>query len=335
MNLNCTRENLTSTQTSVSTRKYNAVTFLPKALLEFRRVANLYFLLTAALSITSLVPVKPVNFDCSIGFYGGNQHAQRGCWRLLLVSAGNLKQNMAWILIFSSYHLTVLISHQLLSVTLFSITLTFKNFYILTLKWNLDRFSCSDYAIINSPQDLNVNTRTVKARTGNGLFVDKLCSGLSVGDVVKVNKDEYFPSDLLLLSSSYEDGVCYVETLNLDRETNLKVKRCLEVTLDLNEDAKFSELKATIRCEDPNRSLYNFVGNLEFDNKMHPLSPSQVLLRDSKLRNTDYVYGVVIFSGHDTKVVGNSTTSPSKRSRLERKTDKVVRIIQIKFWDFI
>jgi hypothetical protein len=39
----------------------------------------LYFLLTAALSITSLVPVKPVNFDCSIGIYGGNQHAQRGC----------------------------------------------------------------------------------------------------------------------------------------------------------------------------------------------------------------------------------------------------------------
>lgn len=90
--------------------------------------------------------------------------------------------------------------------------------------------------------------------------MDKLWSGLSVGDVVKVNEDEYFPSDLLLLSSSYEDGVWYVETMNLDGETNLKGKRCLEVTLDLNEDAKFSELKATIRCEDPNPSLYNFVG---------------------------------------------------------------------------
>ncbi|KAL9386837.1 hypothetical protein Peur_019961 [Populus x canadensis] len=201
------------TNNSVSTRKYNAVNFLPNALLEFRRVANLYFLLTAALSITSLAPVKPVNFDCSIG------------------------------------------------------------------------------------------------------------------DVVKVNKDEYFPSDLLLLSSSYEDGVCYVETMNLDGKTNLKVKRCLEVTLYLNEDANFSELKATIRCEDHNPSLYNFVGNLEFDNKMYPLSPSQLLLRDSKLRNTDYVYRVVILTGHDTKVVRNSTTSPSKRSRLERKMDKVIYLL--------
>lgn len=172
-----------------------------------------------------------------------------------------------------------------------------------------------------------MNTRTVKAHAGNGLFVDKLWREISVGDVVKVNKDEYFPSDLLLLSSSYEDGVCYVETMNLDGETNLKVKRCLEVTLDLNEDAKFSELKATIRCEDHNPSLYNFMGNLEFDNKMYPLSPSQLLPRDSKLRNTDYVYRVVIFSGHDTKVVRNSTTSPSKRSRLERKMDKVIYLL--------
>ncbi|KAK3146573.1 hypothetical protein QOZ80_3BG0268210 [Eleusine coracana subsp. coracana] len=39
---------------------------------------------------------------------------------------------------------------------------------------------------------------------------------------------------------SGNDGICYVETMNLDGETNLKVKQALEVTLDLNEDTKFS-----------------------------------------------------------------------------------------------
>lgn len=174
---------------------------------------------------------------------------------------------------------------------------------------------------------MSVNSRTIKTHAGNGLFVDKLWRELSVGDVVKVDTDEYFPSDLLLLSSSYEDGVCYVETMNLDGETNLKIKRCLEATLDLNGDEKFSKFKATIRCEDPNPNLYTFVGNLEFENKMYSVSPSLVLLRDSKLRNTDYVYGVVIFSGHDTKVVRNSTRSPSKRSRLERKMDEVIYLL--------
>lgn len=179
----------------------------------------------------------------------------------------------------------------------------------------------------NVVQDMNVNSRTVKALTRNGVFIDKQWRSLLVGDVVKINKNEYFPSDLLLLSSSYEDGICYVETMNLDGETSLKAKRCLEATLGLDEEAEFANFKATIRCEDPNPSLYTFVGNLEFKNQSHPLSPAQLLLRDSKLRNTDYIFGVVIFTGPDTKVVRNSTKSPSKRSRIEKKMDHVIYLL--------
>lgn len=176
-------------------------------------------------------------------------------------------------------------------------------------------------------KDLNVNSRTVKAHVGDGLFIEKTWQGLCVGDVIKVNKNEYFPSDLLLLSSSFEDGICYVETMNLDGETNLKVKRSSEATLDLANDQAFSDFKATIRCEDPNPHLYTFVGNLELKNVTHPLCPATLLLRDSKLRNTDYIYGVVIFSGPDTKAVRNSTRSPSKRSRIERKMDLVIYLL--------
>lgn len=58
-------------------------------------------------------------------------------------------------------------------------------------------------------QDLNVNYRTIKAHVCNGLFADKTWRSLSTGDVVKVYKNEYFSSNLLLKSSRYEDGVCY------------------------------------------------------------------------------------------------------------------------------
>lgn len=176
-------------------------------------------------------------------------------------------------------------------------------------------------------KDLNVNSRTVKAHVGDGKFIDRSWKQLSVGDVVKVNKNEYFPSDLLLLSSSYEDGICYVETMNLDGETNLKVKRCSEATLGLINDQAFGLFSATVRCEDPNPHLYTFVGNLELKNVSFPLCPATLLLRDSKLRNTDYIYGVVIFSGPDTKAVRNSTRSPSKRSRIERKMDLVIYLL--------
>ncbi|KAG0484213.1 hypothetical protein HPP92_008292 [Vanilla planifolia] len=57
------------------------------------------------------------------------------------------------------------------------------------------------------------------------------------------------------------------------------------------------------------------------------LSPQQLLLRDSKLRNTDYIYGAVIFTGHDTKVMQNATDPPSKRSKIERKMDKLIYLL--------
>lgn len=147
---------------------------------------------------------------------------------------------------------------------------------------------------------------------------------LKVGDIVKVEKDEFFPADLLLLSSSYEDAICYVETMNLDGETNLKLKQALEVTSFLHEDSKFRDFKAIIKCEDPNANLYSFVGTMDFEEQQYPLSPQQMLLRDSKLRNTDFIYGAVVFTGHDTKVIQNSTDPPSKRSRIERKMDRII-----------
>lgn len=173
-------------------------------------------------------------------------------------------------------------------------------------------------------QDIEVNNRKVKFHRGDGVFEENKWENLRVGDIVKVEKDEFFPSDLLLLSSSYEDGICYVETMNLDGETNLKLKQGLDVTSSLHEDLKFRDFKAVVRCEDPNANLYTFIGSMDFEEQQHPLSPQQLLLRDSKLRNTDYIYGAVIFTGHDTKVIQNSTDPPSKRSKVEKKMDKII-----------
>ncbi|XP_010542417.1 PREDICTED: phospholipid-transporting ATPase 6 [Tarenaya hassleriana] len=173
-------------------------------------------------------------------------------------------------------------------------------------------------------QDVEVNSRKANVHKEGGDFGRRKWKKIRVGDVVRVEKDEFFPADLLLLSSSYEDGICYVETMNLDGETNLKVKRCLDATLPLEHDGSFQTFSATIKCEDPNPNLYTFVGNLEYEGQVHPLDPSQILLRDSKLRNTAYIYGVAIFTGHDTKVMQNTTKSPSKRSRIEKRMDYII-----------
>ncbi|XP_066331467.1 probable phospholipid-transporting ATPase 8 isoform X2 [Miscanthus floridulus] len=128
-------------------------------------------------------------------------------------------------------------------------------------------------------------------------------------------------------SSSSDYGLCYVETMNLDGETNLKRKQALEVTMGLNDDPVFHSFKAFIRCEDPNEKLYSFLGTLCYNGQQYSLSPEQVLLRDSKLRNTMYIYGTVIFTGHDTKVMQNAMEPPSKRSSVERRMDKIIYLL--------
>ncbi|CAN6221390.1 unnamed protein product [Urochloa humidicola] len=176
-------------------------------------------------------------------------------------------------------------------------------------------------------QDHDLNNRIVKVHRGNGNFEETKWKNIKVGDVIKVEKDNFFPADMILLSSNYPDGICYVETMNLDGETNLKLKQALEVTSDLQEDIKFREVRQTIKCEDPNANLYSFVGSMEWKDQRYPLSPQQLLLRDSKLRNTDYIYGAVIFTGHDTKVMQNATDPPSKRSKIEKKMDKIIYLL--------
>ncbi|KAK4263362.1 hypothetical protein QN277_028784 [Acacia crassicarpa] len=147
---------------------------------------------------------------------------------------------------------------------------------------------------------------------------------VQVGDVIRVKQDGFFPADLLCLASTNPDGVCYIETSNLDGETNLKIRKALEKTWDYLTPEKASEFKGEVQCEQPNNSLYTFTGNLIFQKQTLPLSPNQLLLRGCSLRNTEYVVGVVIFTGQETKVMMNTMNVPSKRSTLERKLDKLI-----------
>ena len=59
-------------------------------------------------------------------------------------------------------------------------------------------------------------------------FVQDSWKNLRVGQLVKITQDSYFPADLILVRSSNPSGLAYIETKNLDGETNLKHKSCIK-----------------------------------------------------------------------------------------------------------
>lgn len=145
------------------------------------------------------------------------------------------------------------------------------------------------------------------------------------------------------MRSSEPEGVCYVETKNLDGETNLKnkcVPKDLWKTFEHMEPA-IKNFKATLNVDGPNNFIYKFEGCIEMqresrligqdpnDNMQVPYTNDNVLLRGMSLRNTESVLGIVVYTGHETKIQMNTTKAQYKVSKMMKLTNIAV------FWIFI
>lgn len=128
-------------------------------------------------------------------------------------------------------------------------------------------------------------------------------SDIEVGDIIKLERDDWIPADLVILHSEAENGIAYIETMALDGETNLKSKQalpCIAECCDTPE--KLATCEAEMVVEDPNLDLYNFEGKVTVGNVTKPLSNSQIIYRGSVLRNTPSMIGMVIFTGEESKI---------------------------------
>ncbi|KAI0460414.1 hypothetical protein F5B21DRAFT_519156 [Xylaria acuta] len=175
--------------------------------------------------------------------------------------------------------------------------------------------------------DSALNNSEARVLRGSN-FEETRWINVAVGDIVRVESEEPFPADLVLLASSEPEGLCYIETANLDGETNLKIKQGLPETSALVSPAELSRLGGRVRSEQPNSSLYTYEATLTMQagggEKELPLNPEQLLLRGATLRNTPWIHGIVVFTGHETKLMRNATATPIKRTKVERQLNKLV-----------
>lgn len=92
-------------------------------------------------------------------------------------------------------------------------------------------------------------------------FLPCLWQDVKVGDIIKVKKDEPFPCDLLMIRCSDSNGICFVDTMNLDGETNLKEKIVLKEFHGLEENILYN-LKGVCDCDAPNEYIERFDATL-------------------------------------------------------------------------
>ena len=167
-------------------------------------------------------------------------------------------------------------------------------------------------------------------------LVDVQSRDVQVGDIMMIKNGEEIRADVLLLSSTGSEGSSFIETCNLDGETNLKNRKAVPETWFIKdvESAVRVTKSLKIKTTEPSPHLLHWGGvmtiekNDEDQNENNTnqeqqqeisLGLEQFLYRSSVLKNTELAWGVVLYAGVDTKMFRNLEDRPPKRSNLDVK----------------
>ena len=213
---------------------------------------------------------------------------------------------------------------------------------IIVLIISLIRDGYEDYQ--RTKFDKSQNNILVKVYRNNE-WTEIPSSDLEMGEIIYVKQNELFPADLVIIDSSLPEGICYVETTSLDGEKHLKQKSC---PLQLN--GKFGKnnldddhnnincienfaIEGKGICDLPNPEIGQLNGKMDliFQNEsiIIPLDQRQLLLKGTKLRNTKWIIGIIIYTGHNTKLMQNAKKPKIKYSRIDVLLNRLLLAIVI------
>mmetsp|Transcript_22881 Transcript_22881/g.38323 ORF Transcript_22881/g.38323 Transcript_22881/m.38323 type:complete len:1432 (+) Transcript_22881:102-4397(+) len=208
----------------------------------------------------------------------------------------------------------------------------------------------------NSPGKTEKRKNGIVSKAPTHYFY-KPSGDLCCGDIIMINQNEVFPADILCIATAHAKGHSFVETASLDGETNLKVKEAVSSIhtnlpyQKINDDEKdeqkrkaaiysavsqvsapLKDLKGKVVYGEPDKDLEKLVGNISItlpNQETEPvkLNERNLLLRGTKLKNTAFILGIVLYVGVDTKIRKNNEKEDGaelKKSAIFRKVNTLL-----------
>jgi len=260
---------------TITTTKYNVLTFIPKGLLfQFCRLSNVYFLFTAI--IQSIPLISPLT----------------------------------------------------------SVTAIIPLIFVLGI--SLIREALEDL-VRHNYDNLNNQEEVIVLRKNK--FVKSTSQTLKHGEIILVYENKSIPADMIVIDSGFSEGICYVETSSLDGEKTLKLKVANKYTKGFfSNDIKESKgiekffnynqysLGGAVKINEPNIDLSYINGTIHAIfikkgftiNETIIVSTAEFLLKGSILKNTNWIIGIVAYTGMKNKIILNSKKPRMKMSKIEK-----------------
>ena len=271
---------------TVSTTKYNLFTFLPKGLLlQFSRLSNIYFLITAI--IQSIPLISPLT----------------------------------------------------------SLTAILPLIFVLGV--SMIREAIEDL-VRNNYDNLNNEEEVIVLR--NNKFIRAMSESLRYGEIILVYENKNIPADMILIDSGFSEGTCYVETSSLDGEKTLKLKVANkytqgfvsnDITANKGIEKYFQQgnysFNGFVKINAPNIDLNYVNGYIHavfqkegcFIQEDITISTNEFLLKGSVLKNTNWIIGIVVYTGMKNKIILNSKKPRQKMSKVEKNLNYYLVLVFI------
>ena len=206
-------------------------------------------------------------------------------------------------------------------------------------KFNLDVINEEKNNNFNNEDDLNnLNNKNIEKKKINDNSINKSISNIEVNSNRKnsINNNNFnynIKNNNSNLNSNIDNNTKKDNSNQKDDENNNENKEELKIDPVVKNRLNYFFVEGFCRCDLPNPSLYSLNGKINFRLngivKEFGLDSKNLLLKGAKLRNTEWILGIVIYAGHNCKIMKNAKEGIIKYSTVEKLMNKLLYFILI------